>query len=182
MGLGLFGWSGDVNWRLFQYSTGRVIARSLKVANARTGCYNDCIAEKFDICIRNTAGETPVKLQSDWINLNTNLGASRICGTSFHWWHHNKNIRPPHYCPFVRGNHPSQRVSNAWSISMLWRHHYLWHWSSPQRVWVITEAGAVPVDDKVAGGDSCRSHSLAGAGGDAVGAREARGPNGRQQA
>ena len=42
------------------------------------GCYNDCIALKFDRHFGSTATEVPVKFQSDWKSLNPNLAASRL--------------------------------------------------------------------------------------------------------
>ena len=42
------------------------------------GCYNDSIALKFDRHLGSGAAEVPVKFQSNWRSLNTNLAVSSL--------------------------------------------------------------------------------------------------------
>ena len=47
----------------------------VKSGSCQIGCYNDCITLKLDRHLPSTAAKVPVKFQSDWTILNTNLTA-----------------------------------------------------------------------------------------------------------
>ena len=50
----------------------------VKSQSREIGCYNDCIALKFDRHLGSAAAEVPVKFQSEWNCKNPNLGAPRL--------------------------------------------------------------------------------------------------------
>ena len=50
----------------------------VKSRSHKIGCYDDCIALKYDRCLGSAAAEMPVKFESDWKSLNPNLVASRL--------------------------------------------------------------------------------------------------------
>ena len=54
------------------------LARSHEVRSREIGCYNDCLAIKYDTHFDSTVADVPVKFQSDWKSLNPNLTASRL--------------------------------------------------------------------------------------------------------
>ena len=50
----------------------------MKSRNKEIGCYEVRIAMKFDGHLDSADREVPVNFQSDWNNLNLNLGAPRL--------------------------------------------------------------------------------------------------------
>ena len=78
---GAFTWVGAPNVgevNLKDRVTRRFIARSREASKHEIGTLNCCIALKFDRHIDSNAAKVPVKFQSDWTILNTNLSASRL--------------------------------------------------------------------------------------------------------
>ena len=55
-----------------------VLPQDREKSRSREMGYSDRIALKFDRHLRSAAAEEPVKFQSDWISLNTNLSTSRL--------------------------------------------------------------------------------------------------------
>ena len=64
-------------WPLFtERRTGVSLPNLVKSPGREIGCYNDRIALKVDGHLGSAAAEVPVKFQSDWKSLNSNLAAS----------------------------------------------------------------------------------------------------------
>ena len=52
----------------------------MKSRSREIGCYEDCIAQKFDKHLGSLAADVPIKFQSDWKSLNQNLEALKLRG------------------------------------------------------------------------------------------------------
>ena len=57
---------------------GVLMPNLVKFRSREIGCYDDRIALKFDRLLGSAAVEVPVKLRSDWKNLNPNFATWRL--------------------------------------------------------------------------------------------------------